>query len=97
MVVSATPTGEFDGPEDPLLWNIPRNSEKYELIVRPAHLNLIFSEFISLFKKKKEIHNPSQFYLEYFPLWTLFHRYPEFQAEVFLYFIFDCSSNSLII
>jgi hypothetical protein len=86
VVVSATPTGEFDGPEDPSLWGLPSDPQRYELIVRPGHVNLQFSEFVSLLdfsdsnseSKKK---NNSQLYLEYFPLYALFHPLPPVLQE----------------
>lgn len=70
--MSATPTGEFDGPEDPTLWGLPSDPEKYELIVRPGHVNLNFADFVSLLTNS-ESRNSSQFYLEYFPLYAMFH------------------------
>jgi hypothetical protein len=77
--VSATPTGEFDGPEDPTLWGLPSDPDRYELIVRPGHVNLNFGEYVSLLTNP-ESRNSSQFYLEYFPLYAMFHP-PQSQSS----------------
>ena len=72
VVASAAPTSEFDAPEDPSLWGIhEKTGSPIDLIVRPAHLNMLFSEFISMLTRKDV--NNSNFYLEYFPMFAAFN------------------------
>ena len=47
VVVSASPTAEYDGPEQYSLWGVP-DDPKSTLIVRPAHIQLAFPDFLSL-------------------------------------------------
>jgi hypothetical protein len=69
--VSATPTGNFDAPEDPTLWGLtPPSKGGPELIVRPAHVQLTFPDFFNIIKDYES--NNSNFYLEYFPVYAAF-------------------------
>ena len=71
VVVSASPTGEFDAPEDASLWGLKEESnEPIDLIVRPAHVELTFSQFMSLLRRNDL--NASSLYLEYFPMFAAF-------------------------
>lgn len=66
-MTSITPTGDFDGPEDPKLWGVKGNDTV--LIVRPAHEQMTLAELIdySVEARKDNVTH----YLEYFPLAAL--------------------------
>lgn len=68
VVVSASPTSDYDGPESYELWGVPDDPHS-TLIVRPAHIQMTFPQFLSLLQTPNV--NISNFYLEYFPIEAL--------------------------
>jgi hypothetical protein len=62
-----TPTGDFDGPEDPHLWGVSGNDTV--LIVRPAHEQMTLSQLINYAAEATK--DNVTHYLEYFPLASL--------------------------
>jgi hypothetical protein len=112
IVVSASPSSDFDGPEDPALWglskddlmdavsgtdneikanskakNMRKRNRKASvsvdgkeierlisvpsLIVRPAHIHMLFKEYVQMLRQPASNLTHSNFYLEYFPLSAL--------------------------
>lgn len=67
VVVSISPTGDFDGPEDASLWGL--NATESVVIARPAHAQMTFANFIDA-SKESRLKNVTH-YLEYFPLKSL--------------------------
>ena len=67
VVVSISPSGDFDGPEDASLWGLD-NTESV-VIARPANKQMKFQDFVELSKLRR--HENATHYLEYFPLKTL--------------------------
>jgi len=83
VVVSAAPTADFDGPESFSLWGLYNYSTAdVDLIVRPAHVNMLFSEYADLLSRRDR--NISSLYLEYFPMPALFmqHRVKSGKNEI---------------
>eukprot|EP01042_Synura_sphagnicola_P002323 gene2323-2781_t len=71
VVVSVTPSGDFDGPEPSSLWGVTDASEPV-IIARPAHWNVKLGTFIKLLDALAISGNATSgkasYYLEYFPL-----------------------------
>jgi hypothetical protein len=64
-MVSISPSGDFDGPEEGNLWGVPDEV----VIARPAHLGMTFNTYVDLSLRYK--HENVTTYIEYFPLSAL--------------------------
>ncbi len=62
VVVSLSPNGDFDGPEDGTMWGL----DPGPVIARPAHSLMKFREYVSM-AKHAQFENLTK-YIEYFPL-----------------------------
>jgi hypothetical protein len=76
VVVSASPFGEFDGPEPLSAWGVDTTGADPEdsvLIARPAHVRLPFAEFAEILTNARfaRAREQASLYLEYFPLHML--------------------------
>lgn len=87
VIVSATPNGDFDGPEDSQKWGLHGQDAVNEplVIARPAHLQMSLAEYIDI--SRSDVQNTS-LYLEYYPTALLgdefMHGIPDLKFASFL-------------
>lgn len=77
VVVSVSPSAEFDGPESSDMWDpehiVLDPAEDPVVIARPAHLQFSIGEYMDLITSPKYQHTRknASMYLEYFPLYAV--------------------------